>query len=229
MRGWRGSDDRYHSSVIFVTRVVPAKACRALLGLDGRGRPSPHNQRPSYAKSLGSDYSLAAVGFGAGIGYLIALAVEADDEHGASMTVADGLIGSEDGRVFALGCGVADALAEAAMAEFVGATEELYGTVGAVGSQYELHGAVVLVAKWQDVLPHSTASLALATAGAMVTMILPMDRRSEGNIRSRFFWDKDLRPGPTTVVFFVNCCVGCGVDKSLRSLCKALPAQRYRS
>ena len=83
------------------------------------------------------------------------LAVEADDEHGASVAVADWLVGSQDGRVFALGRGVAGALAETAMAELVGAAEELDGTVGAVGSQDELHGAVMLIAKRQDVRPHA--------------------------------------------------------------------------
>jgi hypothetical protein len=41
------------------------------------------------------------------------------------------------------------------MAEFVSAPEKLDGAVGAVGSQDELHGAEVLITKWQDVRPHA--------------------------------------------------------------------------
>ena len=86
---------------------------------------------------------------------MVALAVEADDEHGASVTFADGLIGGKYWRVAALRCAVADALAEAAMAELVGATKELNGKVGGIGSDCGLHGAVVLVAKGKEVRPHA--------------------------------------------------------------------------
>jgi len=65
---------------------------------------------------------------------MIALAVEADDEHRAPVAVAGGLIGSEDGSVSALGSGVADALTEAAVAELVSAAKEFYRIVGIVGS-----------------------------------------------------------------------------------------------
>ena len=104
---------------------------------------------------LRSDYSFAAVGFGAGVGYVVALAVEADDEHGTSVAIARRLVGGEHGRVSALGSGIADALTEAAVTEFVGAAKEFDGIVGVVGSQGWLHGAVVLVAKGQDVCPHA--------------------------------------------------------------------------
>jgi len=86
---------------------------------------------------------------------VIALAVEADDEHGASVALAGGLAGGENGRVSALGRGVADALAEAAVAELVGAAKEFDGIVGVVGSERGLHGAIVLVAKGQKVRPHA--------------------------------------------------------------------------
>ena len=85
---------------------------------------------------------------------MVALAVETDDEHGAPVALADGLVRGEDGRISALRCGVADALAEAAMAELVGAAEELDGEIGAVGSQSRLHGAVMLVAKGKEIGPH---------------------------------------------------------------------------
>jgi hypothetical protein len=65
---------------------------------------------------------------------MVALAIEADDEHGASMAVAGGLVGSEHRRVPTLGRGVADAFAEAAMAELVGAAKEFNGKVGVVRS-----------------------------------------------------------------------------------------------
>lgn len=86
---------------------------------------------------------------------MITLAVEADDEHGAPMAIAGRLVGSEHWRIAALGCGVADAFAETAVAEFVGAAKEFDGIVGVIGSQYGLHGAVVLVAKGKNVRPHS--------------------------------------------------------------------------
>jgi hypothetical protein len=65
---------------------------------------------------------------------MIALAVEADDEHGPAVAVTSGLIGCEDRRVSTLGRAVADAFPEAAMAELVGATEELNGEVGVIWS-----------------------------------------------------------------------------------------------
>jgi hypothetical protein len=86
---------------------------------------------------------------------MIALAVKADDEHGASVAIAGGLVGSEDGRVSALGRGIADAFAEAAVTKFIGAAKEFNGIVGVVGSKGGLHGAVVLVAKGQKVRPHA--------------------------------------------------------------------------
>jgi hypothetical protein len=86
---------------------------------------------------------------------VIALAVETDDKHGTSMAVAERLVGSEHGRFSALGRGVAEAFAEAAVAEFVGAAKELNRVIRTVGSQRGLHGAVMLVAKGQDVRPHA--------------------------------------------------------------------------
>ena len=86
---------------------------------------------------------------------MIALAVETDDKHRASMAVAERLVGSEHGRFSALGRRVAEAFAEAAVAEFVGAAKKLNRVIGAVGSQRRFHGAVVLVAKGQDVRPHA--------------------------------------------------------------------------
>jgi len=62
------------------------------------------------------------------------LAVEADDEHGAPVAIADGLIGGDDGSVSALGSDVTDALTEAAVAELVGAAKEFDGIVGVVRS-----------------------------------------------------------------------------------------------
>jgi hypothetical protein len=90
---------------------------------------------------------------------MVALAVEADDEHGASMAIAGGLIGSEYGSIAPLRCDIADALSETAVAEFVGATEEFDGVVGAVRGQSGFHCAVVLVAKGQNVRPHATVSV----------------------------------------------------------------------
>jgi hypothetical protein len=103
----------------------------------------------------GPHYPLGALRFRASIGYVIALAVEADDEHGASVAIAGGLVRCKHWRVSALGRGVADALAEAAVTELVGAPKKFYGIAGVVGSERGLHGAVVLVAKGQKVRPHA--------------------------------------------------------------------------
>lgn len=70
------------------------------------------------------------------------------------MHVTARLVGSEDGRFIALRIHVADALAEAASAEFVGAAEVVDGIVCAKRSDARLHGAEMLVAKWEKVGPH---------------------------------------------------------------------------
>jgi hypothetical protein len=92
---------------------------------------------------------------------MIALAIDADDEHGSPVAIAGWLVGSQDGRVSALGRGVTDTLAETTVAELVAAAEEFDRIVGVVGSERRLHGPIVLVAKGQKVRPHATASLAL--------------------------------------------------------------------
>jgi hypothetical protein len=117
--------------------------------------PGLVTRKISSGRQLRPDYPFGAIGFGAGIGYVIALSVEADDEHGSSMTLAVWLVGGKDGCVSALRRGVADALAEAAMAKLVSAAEEFDAIVGVVRSKYGFHGAIVLVAKGQDVRPHA--------------------------------------------------------------------------
>jgi hypothetical protein len=109
--------------------------------------------------SLRADDPLSAVRLRASVGHVIALAIEADDEHRAPVAIASRLIGSEHGRVSAFGCSVADAFAEAAVAEFVGAAKEFDGIVGVIGSQNGFHGPVMLVAKGKDVRPHAKVSV----------------------------------------------------------------------
>ncbi len=104
--------------------------------------------------SLGADDAFGAIRFRTCVGQMIALAIDANDEHGAAVTVAFRLVGSEKGRSSALRRGVADALAEAAMAELVSAAEEFDGEIGAVRGESGFHGAVMLVAKGKDVGPH---------------------------------------------------------------------------
>lgn len=103
----------------------------------------------------GADDALGTIRLGAGVGDMVTLTVEANDEHGTSVAVATGLRGREDGWLAAFGCDVTDALSEAAVAESVRAAEEVDRVVGAVGSESQLHGAVVLVAEGQDVRPHA--------------------------------------------------------------------------
>ena len=96
---------------------------------------------------LRTDDAFGAIRLGAGIGDVIALAIEGDDEHGTSVAIAVGLVGSEDGSGSALRSDVAGALAETTMAELVGAAEKFDEVIGAIGSEDRLHGAVMLVAK----------------------------------------------------------------------------------
>src|SRR5262245_3747782 len=94
-----------------------------------------------------TDDALSAVRFRAGEGYVVALAIEADDEHRASMAVAFGLACGHQGWEVALRGDVADALAETAMAEFFGTAEEVNRAIGTEGSEHRFHRAIVLVAE----------------------------------------------------------------------------------
>ena len=87
-----------------------------------------------------------AVGFGTGVVDDVVLPVEAGDEHGASVFFATRLVGRNGGRHASFGGGVAQAFAEAAAAELIGAAEEFDGVVRAEGSDARLHRAVMLVA-----------------------------------------------------------------------------------
>jgi hypothetical protein len=86
---------------------------------------------------------------------VIVLAVKADDEHRPSVALATGLVRSEYGRISPFGRGVADALAETAVTEFVSAAKEFNRIVRVVRSDHRLHGAKMLVAKGQKVRPHA--------------------------------------------------------------------------
>jgi len=115
---------------------------------------NPNNFIISWLGPLRAHDAFGAVGFGAGVSQVIALAIDGDDEHGASMALTDGLAGSEGWRGSAVRGAVADALPEAAMAELVGAAEEFDGVFGAVGGESGFHCAVVLVAEREEVGPH---------------------------------------------------------------------------
>lgn len=109
---------------------------------------------------LGAHYAEAAVGFGAGVGHMVALAVERDDEHGAAMHLAAGLGRAYFRNIVAFGGRIADAFAKAASAELFGAAEKVDGIVRAVRGEDEFHGAVMAVAEREDVHPHARASVA---------------------------------------------------------------------
>jgi hypothetical protein len=119
------------------------------------GRVSGETRHIERKNGLRPHHPLHATRFGAGVSHVIVLAVKADDEHGASVAIADGLVGGEDGRISALGRGIADALAETAVTKFVSTAKEFDGKVGVVRSYHGLHGAVMLVAKGQKVRPHA--------------------------------------------------------------------------
>ena len=99
--------------------------------------------------------SLRTVGFGAGIGHVISLTVEADDKHGAAVPIAIRLVGGGGRSIAALWSRVSDALSETAVAESVGAAKEFDAVVGIIWSECRLHGAEVLVAKGKEVRPHA--------------------------------------------------------------------------
>jgi hypothetical protein len=108
------------------------------------------------------------IGFGARVADNIALAVKTDDEHRASVHVAARLIGSEHGRLIALGEDIADALAEAASAKFVGAAEIVDGVVGVEGCNAGFHGAEMLVAEREKVGAHERERIAVLTTEYLV-------------------------------------------------------------
>jgi hypothetical protein len=78
---------------------------------------------------------------------MIALAIEADDEHGSSVAIAVGLVRSENRSVSTFWRDIAYPFAEASVAEFVGTAKKFDAIVGVIRSQRRLHGAEVLVAK----------------------------------------------------------------------------------
>jgi hypothetical protein len=86
---------------------------------------------------------------------VVSLAIETDDEHGASMTLTNGLTRGEFRWLVMTWGYIANTLAEAAMAELVGATEKINGIIGIVRRDHGLHGAVMAIAEGQDVRPHA--------------------------------------------------------------------------
>ena len=108
----------------------------------------------SVRPTSGFEDALGAAGVGAGVGDAVVLAIERDDEHGASVEVAAGLVGHNVRGAVATGHGVADTFAEAASAEFLGAAEEIDGEVGTVGRDAGFHGAEMFVTEGEQVRPH---------------------------------------------------------------------------
>jgi len=92
---------------------------------------------------------------------VVALAVQAQDEHGTAVQVAAGLVGSDFGWSIALGRDIADALAEAAAAEFFGTAEKVDGVIGAVRREAGFHSAEMLVTKGKDVRPHDSGECSI--------------------------------------------------------------------
>ena len=88
---------------------------------------------------------MRASGFGARVGHAVLLAVEADDKHRPPVHVAARLIRSNLGDIVALGIDVADALAEAAAAEFFGAAKIVDRIIPTVRGDAGFHGAEMFV------------------------------------------------------------------------------------
>jgi hypothetical protein len=70
------------------------------------------------------------------------------------MLIATGLVPGNDGRLVPDGGYIAERFAEATLAEFVGAAEEVDRIVDAERGKEELHRPIMLVAQRQDVGPH---------------------------------------------------------------------------
>ena len=117
----------------------------------GRTDPMPRGD----PFSLRPHHSLSAIRFRARIGHMIALPVEANDEHRASMAIAIRLVRSKSRRIAAFRRNVSDALPETTVAETVRAAKKFDAVVGIIRSECWLHGAKVLVAKGQKVRPHA--------------------------------------------------------------------------
>src|SRR6266436_634811 len=90
---------------------------RANHGLDVSVRWLSSVGSTGVADKSGTHNPLEASRFGAGVGDAVMLAVQAQDEHGAAVHVAPGLIRLKLGSIVAFGGGIADAFPEAAAAE----------------------------------------------------------------------------------------------------------------
>ena len=80
--------------------------------------------------------ALRTAGFGTGVGDPVAL---------AAMHVAAGLVGGNVRSIVPLRGYIPDTFPETAAAKLIGAAEEVYGIVGAVGRDAGFHGAEMLV------------------------------------------------------------------------------------
>lgn len=81
----------------------------------------------------------------------ISLPIETDDEHGAAVHVAARLVGRKDGRLLALREDVADTLAKASSAKFLGAAKVVDGVIGIERSKTRFHRAEMFIAEREKV------------------------------------------------------------------------------
>jgi uncharacterized Zn-binding protein involved in type VI secretion len=117
----------------------------------------------------GTDDALMAPGFRAGVRDAVVLAVEAEDEHGAAVHFAAGLVRVKGRGIVALGGDVTDPFAKAAATEFVSATKKVDGVVGAIGGDAGFHGPEMLVTKGEDVRPHDLGECSIQARATRVT------------------------------------------------------------
>src|SRR6266550_2978055 len=93
----------------------------------------------------GFQHALVALRFRAGVRHMVALAIEADDEHGTAMEIAPRLVRRDTWGLISLRRDVADPLPEATSAKLVGAAEEVDGVVGVIRSDTGFHGPEMFV------------------------------------------------------------------------------------
>lgn len=103
-----------------------------------------------------------AAGLRAGKADGIALAVNAENEHGTSVFVTPGLVRSDQRRLIFQRRYVSQNFAVTALAEPVRTAAELDGIIHIDRRKSMLHGAVVLIAERENVSPHAGSEFSTA-------------------------------------------------------------------
>lgn len=128
-----------------------------------------------------------AAGFRAGEADGITLPVNAQNEHGASVLVAAGLVWGDDRRLIFQRGNVSQNFAVTALAEAVRTTAKLNGVIRVHRRKSMLHGAVMLVAERENVGAHAGSEFSTARRAMKFTSPgeAEGEREAEGELRWR--------------------------------------------